>query len=96
MDREAWRAAVHGVTKSWTWLSDWTELNWAPLLSSWNYHNIVISYIPIQNKKLNKKISCREEDGCDIFNQQQKLVVRIYKDVLKPIRKIKPFNRIMC
>ena len=23
-DREAWRAAVHGVTKSWTWLSDWT------------------------------------------------------------------------
>ena len=28
MDREAWRAAVHGVTKSWTWMSDWTELNW--------------------------------------------------------------------
>ena len=28
MDREAWRAAVHGITKSWTWLSDWTELNW--------------------------------------------------------------------
>ena len=28
MDREAWRAAIHGVTKSWTQLSDWTELNW--------------------------------------------------------------------
>ena len=28
MDREAWRAAVHGVTKSQTWLSDWTEMNW--------------------------------------------------------------------
>ena len=27
MDREAWRAAVHGVTKSWTQLSDSTELN---------------------------------------------------------------------
>ena len=28
IDREAWRAAVHGVTKSRTRLSDWTELNW--------------------------------------------------------------------
>ena len=27
MDREAWRAAVHGVTKSWARLSNWTELN---------------------------------------------------------------------
>ena len=27
MDREAWHAAVHGVAKIWTWLSDWTELN---------------------------------------------------------------------
>ena len=26
MDREAWHAAIHGVTKSQTWLSDWTEL----------------------------------------------------------------------
>ena len=25
-DKEAWRAAVHGITKSWTWLSNWTEL----------------------------------------------------------------------
>ena len=28
MDREAWRAVVHGATKSWTWLTDWTELTW--------------------------------------------------------------------
>ena len=28
MDRAAWRAAIHGVAKSWTRLSDWTELNW--------------------------------------------------------------------
>ena len=27
-DREAWCAAIHGVTKSLTWLSNWTELNW--------------------------------------------------------------------
>ena len=28
MDREAWHAAVHGVAKCWTRLSDWTELKW--------------------------------------------------------------------
>ena len=34
MDREAWRAVIHGVTKSWTWLSNWTELNWSLILRS--------------------------------------------------------------
>ena len=29
MDREAWRATVHGVAKSQTWLSNWTELDWS-------------------------------------------------------------------
>ena len=29
IDREAWRAAIHGVTKSWTQLNNWTELNHA-------------------------------------------------------------------
>ena len=32
LDREAWRAAIHGVTKSQTWLSDWTGLNWGRLI----------------------------------------------------------------
>ena len=33
-DREAWRAAVHGVTKSQTWMNDWNELNWNSV--NWN------------------------------------------------------------
>ena len=28
MDREAWRAAIHGVAKGQTWLSDWSDLIW--------------------------------------------------------------------
>ena len=31
MDREAWRAAIHGAAKSQTQLSDWTEMNWTEL-----------------------------------------------------------------
>ena len=34
MDRESWCAAMHGDTKSWTQLSDWTELNWTEVRTS--------------------------------------------------------------
>ena len=37
MDREAWRAAIHGVAKSRTWLSNWTELNWTHVLQGVDY-----------------------------------------------------------
>ena len=35
MDRDTWRATVHGVAKSQTWLSNWTELNCCSLTVSW-------------------------------------------------------------
>ena len=44
MDREAWRAAVHGVAKSRTRLSDWTELNFSPL----PYFHPVLGSGPLQ------------------------------------------------
>ena len=37
MDREAWRAAIHGVAKSQTQLSDWTELNWCQAYNDFSY-----------------------------------------------------------
>ena len=41
MDREAWRAAVHGVAKRWTQLNDWTELRefpGNPVVRTWHFH----------------------------------------------------------
>ena len=35
LDREAWRAAIHGAAKSRTWLRDWSELNW----TDWEYQS---------------------------------------------------------
>ena len=37
MDRETWHAAVHGVTKNWTQLSNWAELNWTEWSSDFPY-----------------------------------------------------------
>ena len=45
MDRETWRAAVHGVAKSQTWLSDWTE-PWKPSLHYKSGMNKYLSFIP--------------------------------------------------
>ena len=37
VDREAYRAAIHGVAKSWTRLRNWTEMNWLPLIFSFKF-----------------------------------------------------------
>ena len=46
MDREDWHAAFHGVAKSWTWLSDWTELSNFKKCNIVNYSNHTIHQIP--------------------------------------------------
>ena len=41
MDREAWRAAIHGVAKSRTQLSDWNELNWTNMESELQPNGVI-------------------------------------------------------
>ena len=61
MDREAWRAAVHGVAQSQTRLSDWAELHWTDVIWGnlsnfwmWDRHMsyFIISPWPIASRKL--------------------------------------------
>ena len=51
MGREAWHPVVHGVAKSQTWLSNWTELNWATLeaQSSYLFHVVPAGVWAIQD-----------------------------------------------
>ena len=42
MDKETWRAAVHGVAKSRTRLSNWTELNHTPIKKAYNFLNMYL------------------------------------------------------
>ena len=51
MDREAWHAVIHGVTKSWTQQSDGTELNWMTLFRHINYFCLHLSAEALQARR---------------------------------------------
>ena len=67
MDREAWRAAIHGVTKSWTWLNNWTELIWVcstQVFIRFETHlillrNYVTNRIPTELRFTSRRVSYR-------------------------------------
>ena len=56
MDREAWLAAIHGVAKSRTWLSDWSELNWRS--KGWGFKWCWCFYSHTHNPTSHESESC--------------------------------------
>ena len=74
MDSEAWRAAVHGVAKSWTWLSDWTELKpefcyekliiWATVSSRSCFCWLYTAFLSLATKNVINFISVLTIWGC--------------------------------
>ena len=67
MDREAWRAAIHGVAKSWTQLSDWTKLNWSSLWEIWQVSSLLDSQPKIT--VLTSLFCCKEDKRCLLLLQ---------------------------
>ena len=66
MDREAWHAAIHGVTRSQTRLSDWTELNWRFLRVLW------------MAKRSNQSILMEISPGCSLEGLMLKLKLQYF------------------
>ena len=77
IDREAWHAAVHGVTKGQTQLSNWNELNWmhclliyhltCPKYSSYNVKYMVLAYVDFTEGSQSKWINGISSDGCQNY-----------------------------
>ena len=78
MDREAWRAAIHGVTKSRTWVSDWTELDWTDEGIYLSYSdNKNQSCFPFGCKCIEKKNPRWKQKSC-IIQQSGKRTIEIW------------------
>ena len=68
MDREAWRAPVHGITKSRIQLSDWTKLNW-PIYKVKNSEKI-ISILPMQCQAIYIFVTINLDDNILEFSSE--------------------------
>ena len=90
MDREAWRAAVHGVAKRRTWLSDWTELNWWWKTVWWFFKKTetrttiwpAVSLLNIYPKKMKMLI---RKDICTPITAELSTMANIWKQPKYPI-----------
>ena len=60
MDREAWRAVIHGVAKSRTQLRDWTELNW--ILYPQNENDLISTSFHFPHRSVSEESTCNAGD----------------------------------
>ena len=72
MDREAWRAAIHGVAKSRTRLSNWTELE-----AGWRYHSCTTVGLPPQSASVRSK-NCHLWKKSKLFTSSHRWQSREY------------------
>ena len=81
MDREAWRAVIHGGANSWTWLSNWTELKVSlGIWEEWKKKQVVIKPFHL----ISMALSQREREGILCVIQNSRVCYhQLYKEIKK-------------
>ena len=90
MDREAWRASIHGVSKSRTGLSDWTELNWKADICDLEKEEKYYQFLQDYQMRLHSVNLSSYESWCGLWTPPQE--VRVIK---KYVGKVLKFSRSM-
>ena len=91
MDREAWHAAFHGVAKSWTWLSDWTELNWQHLTAYWDLVMLLFFSCSVMSNSLQPQGLQHARSPCPHhFPELAQTQVHWVGDAIQPSRPLCP------
>ena len=97
MDRKAWRAAIHGVTKTWTQLSDWAELNWyqVEIISYWERNATRYMWIHIMETTLFQRETWKESKY-KIVNACFSCEIKCFSKMIKSIQINVQFQRNCC
>ena len=82
MDREVWRAAIHGVTKSRTRLSDWTELNWTDTFRGKQQNSQGRRLSPAQIDGKRPYISHSQSQETSLTTHAQKISLEVGREVM--------------
>ena len=77
LDREAWRAVIHGVAKSQTWLSDWYDLIWSETVQS------EIEYYSAVKRRSNQSILKEISPGCSLEGLMLKMKLQYFGHLMQ-------------
>ena len=101
MDRKDWRAVIHGVTRSRTGLSDWTELNWTEwMFPCYSLHTPTLSFLPHPSESTSlfsmSVSSCLYINASSSPLPSQQIAYSLFNDQFKCLHLCEEFYKYFC